>query len=150
STVNVVNVGSKAPTAGGIVDNIKGALTIVGTGRDTLNVDDTGSTAAKTCTLTDTTLTGLDMGPDGITYSGVSSLNIHLGSGGTTFNVQSTRAGSTRQISGGVNDTFNVSSDAATNPDKSLKNDGTLDGIAGPLIIDAGSGNASRLIVSDF
>ena len=61
---NTVNVSSMAPTAGGIVDNIQGALTILGNGLDTLNVDDTGSTIAKTATLTSTTLTGMSMGSE--------------------------------------------------------------------------------------
>ncbi len=90
SNLNVVNAGSKEPMTGGIVDNIQGALTVVGNGADTMNVDDTGSTTAKTGTLTATTLTGLNMGPSGITYSGLSILNISLGSGGTTgstFNI---------------------------------------------------------------
>ena len=51
-----------------------------------MNVDDTGSTTAKTGTLTATTLTGMNMGPSGITYSGLATLNISLGSGGTTGN----------------------------------------------------------------
>jgi len=85
--VNVVNVGSLEPTAGGIVDNIKGALKVVGTGADTMTVDDTGSNTAKAGTLKSTTLTGLDMGFYGITYSGLSNLTISLGTGGTTGNV---------------------------------------------------------------
>ena len=48
---NTFNVGSKEPMTGGIVDNIQGALTIPGNGADTMNVDDTGSTIAKTGAL---------------------------------------------------------------------------------------------------
>ncbi len=97
ANLNVVNVGSKAPFTGGIVNNIQGALTVVGNGADTMNVDDTGSTTAKTGTLTATTLTGLNMGPSGITYSGLSILNLSLGSGGATGNA------------------FNIAVDAGTN-----------------------------------
>ena len=87
---NTINVGSLAPTlAGGIVDNIQGALIIQGSGSDTLNVDDTGSEGNKTGTLTSTTLTGLAMGEAGITYSGLSVLNISLGSGDDTFTINS-------------------------------------------------------------
>jgi len=82
---NTFKVGSLAPATGGFVDNIKGPLVIVGSGADTLNLDDTGSASPKTGTLTESTLTGLGMGPAGITYSGVSALNISLGSGGNTF-----------------------------------------------------------------
>src|SRR5262249_44404538 len=85
------------PATGGILDNIQGALTIIGNGADTMNVDDTGSTTAKTGTLTAMTLTGLNMGPSGITYSGLANLNISLGTGGSTGNsfFISVRAGTT-------------------------------------------------------
>jgi hypothetical protein len=86
SNANTVNVGSTAPATAGIVDNIKGALTVTGNGADTMNVDDTGSTGVKSGTLTESTLTGLKMGPSGITYSGLSTLNISLGAGGSTGN----------------------------------------------------------------
>src|SRR5262249_28380582 len=69
SNVNVVNVGSLVPTTGGIVDNVRGTLTVIGNGADTMNVDDTGTTGPKSGVLTATTLTGLGMGAGGITYS---------------------------------------------------------------------------------
>ena len=86
SNTNAVNVGSLAPATGGIVDDVQGALTVIGNGTDTMNVDDTGSTSAQSATLTPTMLTGLNMGPSGIAYSGLADLNISLGSGGTTGN----------------------------------------------------------------
>ena len=83
---NTFNIGSLAPVLiGGILDNIQGPLTIVGSGADTMNVDDTGSTSAKTGNLTESMLTGLNMA--GITYSGLVNLNIGLGSGGSTGNL---------------------------------------------------------------
>ena len=109
SNVNVVNVGSLEPTTDGIVDNIKGALTVIGNQADTMNVDDTGSTIAKIGTLTATTLTGLNMGPAGITYSGLANLNIDLGSGGNTFLISNTAAGTTTLLNSGTGaDTVNV------------------------------------------
>ncbi len=93
-TNNTFNVGSKEPMTGGIVDYIQGALTVAGNGADTMNVDDTGSTTAKTATLTATSLTGLNMGPSGITYSGLATLTVSLGSGdttGNTFNIDVAR-----------------------------------------------------------
>ncbi|MGA2700304.1 MAG: hypothetical protein ABSH35_04325 [Isosphaeraceae bacterium] len=109
SNVNVVNVGSKEPTTGGIVDNIQGALTVIGNSADTMNVDDTGSTISKTGTLTASTLTGLNMGPSGITYSGLANLNIDLGSGGNTFFINSTAVPTTTFLNSGTGaDTVNV------------------------------------------
>ncbi len=80
------------------MDDIQGPLTIQGGGNDTMNVDDTGSTSAKTGTLTATTLTGLNMGPSGIAYSGLSNLNISLGSGGTTGNTFNIAIGSGQNL----------------------------------------------------
>lgn len=70
------------------VDSIQGSLILKGAGAaDTLNVDDIGSFGPKTGTLTSSTITGLGMGPQGITYSGIGTLNVNLGSGGNTFNI---------------------------------------------------------------
>jgi len=100
---NVVNLGSNSPATAGILDGLAGPLIVVGHGSDTLNLDDTGSATAKTGTLTSSSITGLATA--GITYSGVSSLNIHLGAGGDTLAVQSTSAAATTNITtaGGAN-----------------------------------------------
>src|SRR5262249_26253937 len=112
---DTINIGSRAPTmTGGIVDHIKGGLTIVGGGADTLNVDDTGSTSAKTGTLTFTEINGLGVGPSGITYSGLSALNLNLGSGGDTFTIQSTSTATTNLNSGSGNDVVNVQATTGT------------------------------------
>src|SRR5262249_53397085 len=92
---NIVNVGSTQPVPiqpgntndHDIVDLVQGPLTVVGSTNDTMNVDDIGSTAAKTGTLTYNTLSGLALGPKGISYSGLANLNIALGSSGNTFTV---------------------------------------------------------------
>ncbi len=70
------------------VDSIQGNLVLEGAGgTDTLNVDDIGSFGPKTGALTSSTITGLGMGPQGITYSGIGDLNVNLGSGGNSFNI---------------------------------------------------------------
>jgi len=113
--MNMVNVGSTMPTVGGIVDGIQGALIVVGSGSDIMNVDDTGSTMAKTGNLTSTKLTGLGLGVSGITYSGLATLNISLGSGGNTFTIASTYSTTVTILnSGSGNDTVNLLSDADT------------------------------------
>ncbi len=99
---DTVDIGSNAPAGSGTVSGTQGALIIVGVGTDTVNVDDTGDTAGQTATLTSTTLTGLGMGVSGITYSGVASLNINLGSGNDIFNVQSTIAGTVTTLNTGA------------------------------------------------
>src|SRR6185437_16964363 len=87
---NTFNVSSLAPAIGGVLDGIAGALVLVGTGADTLNVDDSGSKVARTGSLTDTTLTGLGMGTVGITFSGMATFKLGLGSGVNTFRINVT------------------------------------------------------------
>ena len=111
---STINVGSLSPSAGGMVNGLQGTLAVVDgeSSSDTLNVDDTGSTGAKSGTLTATTLTGLGMGAGGITYDSyytLAGLNIALGSGHDTLRIASTSSSTTR-VNGGVfgSDTFNV------------------------------------------
>ena len=136
SGTNTVNVGSLAPTlTGGVVNNIQGTVNVTGSGSDTLNVDDTGSTGAKNGTLTATTLTGLGMGAGGITYSGLATLNISLGSGNDTFNVQSTNSTTVNNLNtGSGTNTVNVGSLAPT------LTGGIVDNIQGTLNL-TGSGS---------
>ncbi len=131
---NAVNVGSITPFNNGLVDNIQSTLTVIGSGSDTLDVDDTGSNAARTGTLTASALTGLNMGAGGIAYSGLSALNVELGSGSDTFNVLSTAAGTTTALdTGGGTNTVNVGGTAPFN-------DGIVSGVQGSLAI-AGHGS---------
>src|SRR5262249_27091708 len=59
---DLINVGSRAPAAGGVADGVDGLLTVNGDGgSDALTVDDSGDTAANAGALTATTLTGLGM-----------------------------------------------------------------------------------------
>ncbi len=138
SKANVVNVGSKAPAAGGVLNNIQGALTVVGNHFDTMNADATGNTLSKTGTLTATTLTGLSMGPSGITYSGLARLNIALGMASDVFNVQSSAAGtSSTIITQATGNTWNVGSKAPS------LTGGVLSGIQGPVFISGGGSNTA-------
>jgi hypothetical protein len=133
---DTVNVGSQEPNAGGTLAGIQGALIVVGgSGSDTANVDDTGDTTVnQTGTLTATALTGLGMGAKGITYSGLAALNIALGSGGNTFNVQATAAPTATTVTAATGtNTFNIGSLAPATA-------GIVGGVQGPLIIN-GSGN---------
>ncbi len=110
--VDFVNIGALAPASGGIVNGILAPVTVSGDGGDILNVDDTGSTGAKTGTLTSNTLTGLGMGSlAGIAYGGQASLNISLGSGANTVNILSTYFATTTTLKDGLgNDTVNIQS----------------------------------------
>ena len=127
------NVGSTQPTAGGVVDNISALLAVNGGAAvNALNVDDSGSIAAKSGTLTSSTLTGLGMA-DGITYTSMATLTIALGKGAENLTIASTDTGATSvqdgpgvdvvtvvatrgntTVSGGAgNDTTNVQSTGA-------------------------------------
>ena len=81
TSVNTVNIGSNEPAASGnTLANITASVTITGDGLDTLNIDDSATSAARSGTLTSTVLSGIATGA--IHYSGLATLNIKLGSGG--------------------------------------------------------------------
>jgi hypothetical protein len=136
---NTITIGSHVPLRGRIVDNIQGFLMLVGSGQDTLNVDDSRSTLGKTGFLTAMALTGLGMGVGGITYSGISTLNIYLGAGNDTFNVESTS----------VNTTTTLDTGAGTNTIRLGSHGpamgGTVYGLLGPVSI-GGSGHDSMTV----
>jgi hypothetical protein len=111
SGTDTILVGSLAPAAGGVLNNIQGGLTINGDGTDNLTFDDTGSSVGKTGTLTSSTLTGLAMGASGATYSGIATLTMNLGSGGDNFTIASTSASTTTNLNtDGGNDSVAVQS----------------------------------------
>jgi hypothetical protein len=109
SATSIINVG----TAGHVIDGLTAPLTITGTGTNPLNVNDTGSTIAKTGTVSSTAITGF--ATDGINYSGLGTLGLSLGSGGNTVQVNSTAASTVTTInSGSGNDTVNVAGTGGT------------------------------------
>src|SRR5262249_6110135 len=97
-----VHVGSQANTHTGSLNSIAGKLVVNGdTGNaDALYLYDQTDSAANTGDLIPTQITGLGMGTLGISYAGLESLNINLGSGGNTFTIEDTHAGSTVLNSG--------------------------------------------------
>ena len=113
---NTWNVGSLAPTiTGGVLSGIQGPVIIEGGGvnaqlADTLNVDDSASTlAGEFGMLTDSTLTGLGMGPGGVTFHGMAALNMTLGDNATRLDAEITNnLPATTVIQGGPSrtDTF--------------------------------------------
>jgi hypothetical protein len=137
--VNSVTVGSIAPSAPGIIDNIQGKLTLTGTGADSLTVDDTASNSNKTGTLTGTTITGLGMGPSGIIYSGFSTLAINLGAGSDTFNIAGTAG-----LPSPVTTTTSINMGAG---DDILN----VTAMGGPATVDGGTGNnTANINVNNF
>jgi hypothetical protein len=87
---NTINVGSKEPAINGNLVPIQGALTVESVGTDTLKVDDTSTQGPKSGTLTPTSLLGLGMGVNGITFSGLTTLNLNMGPAALasdTFNI---------------------------------------------------------------
>jgi Ca2+-binding RTX toxin-like protein len=142
---DLLHIGSLATpdsNTGGVVNTIAGLLTVHGEdGYDILSVDDSGDEDGNFGTMTDSSITGLGMA-EGIIYHTVEQIDITLGSGHDTFNVQSTAAGTSTLIEGrGGNDSFVLSSDP-------LGVEGTLDDIRGDIHIDGGDG-FDTLILSD-
>jgi len=101
---DIVNVGSTS----GTLNDLAGSLTIEGAaGVDKVTVLNSGDTAANMGLLTSSALSGLGMG-DPLTYSGVESLDITLGSGGDTFTVEGVGAEASVRLGGG-DDTVTIS-----------------------------------------
>jgi hypothetical protein len=114
-----LNLGSYAAlltNIDGVIDGFQSQLTVLGgDGVDSMSVDDSGDVEDNIGTLTDSTITGLGM-DKGINYGGVEIIDVFLGGGNDTFNVQSTLEGTTTTIhSNNGNDTFNISSAAPAN-----------------------------------
>ena len=130
---DTISLGSLSLTNGGN-DNIQSAV-IVGDGNTTLNVYVAGSQGGVD-TLTSTALTGKDFQGNGVSYSGLSALNVFLGSGVNTFNVLSTHAGLPTTIyDSAAQDVLNIGSLAPASG-------GILTGIQGALKI-VGDGSDS-------
>jgi hypothetical protein len=147
-TISAAIPGNQTSTLTGIA----GPLTIDGLasgGSHTLNVDDTGVTAAQNGTLTNTQLIGLDLAtPDtSITYKNLQALNLALGNFGNTLLVQSTHsdalATTATQIIGGTgDDIFNVAANPtpSTTPGLSTAPTGNL-GLT--TVVNTTTGNAT-------
>ncbi len=143
---DVINVSSDSPVNSGTLDNLAGLLTINGgAGANTLNVSDSGDADADPAVVvTSTAITGI--APVTVNYfpstGAGGTLNVFTSAGADVINVQSTLAGATTVVNGGgAGDTINVSSNAPANT-------GTLDNIAGTLMLDGGAG-VNVLVVSD-
>jgi hypothetical protein len=93
---SVVNVGNSSNQ----LDSLLGPLTVNGqAGHGVLNLLDQGTTAAKTYTISSSSV-ARSGGPT-IGYASLGSLTLGGGSGGNTFNVESTAAATTTTISAG-------------------------------------------------
>ncbi len=72
------------------LNGVQGALIVKGSGSDSMNDNDSGPASDRSGKLTTTTLTGLGMGPSGITFSGLIKLNLSVGPGASatdTFDI---------------------------------------------------------------
>ncbi len=107
---NQVNVGDGSNP----LDNIKGSLTVNGTGNDTLTITDVAGQSSQTGVLDAGALSGMGMGGN-ISYSGLSTLNVTLDSHGNTFTIANTNAGTTTNVNGGFGvDTFLLQNDTGS------------------------------------
>ncbi len=142
---NAVNVGQPQQNlTGELLSGIHGALSIIGGGTDTINLDDTANTAAATGTVTPDAITGF--APASITYSGdvaLANLNLSLGDGGNTLNVQGTPISAITNINTGAgNDAVTIASTGGTtNLNTGAGNDTVnVQGTAGNTTVNTGTG----------
>ncbi|MBL4827019.1 MAG: hypothetical protein JKY66_04785, partial [Spongiibacteraceae bacterium] len=157
------NLSSDAPTNSGGLSGFLGDVDVLGgDDKDRLNLSDAANTTDINLTVSDTGVTGLNIGL--ISYEDIQQLDVTLGSGNDTitvestsadvettirgslgddtFNIQSTATGSLTTLIGDAGvDTFNISSDAPANV-------GTVNDIAGDVIIEGGD-DTDSLNLSD-
>jgi hypothetical protein len=96
---------------------------------DTLYLFNDGSRQADVGILTDSTVTGLGMGIDGIHYNGVEVVETLLGDKDDTFTVQSTASGVITVVhGGGGSDTLNVTGGGGADAPLILLGDSVQDG----------------------
>jgi hypothetical protein len=166
--IDTVTVGSAGPALAGVVRGIAAALTLVGgtagvDGSDVLIIDSSGAGLATGGALrrrqvgspgTATTLTGLGMAPEGITYDDFEQVDVHLGAAADTFRVELTTSSAATTINGGGGaDRFNVQATSGPTTINGGAGDdvfavgslapasgGTVDAIAGPLLINGDAG----------
>jgi hypothetical protein len=143
---DVVTVGSLAPSLGGTLDSIQGSVTIWDQTQTALTLDDSGDISPRNVTLdfdgTYHAVSGLAPAAilyrPGTTTSGVSRLTVNAGSGGNTFNVQQTAAGTPVTLNAGSgSDIVKVGGTA-----------NSLDGLQGPLTVN-GVDSKTMLNIND-
>ena len=88
-------IGSAAPALGGTLSGIQGAVQVFGQGSNSLVLDDSGDTSARTITLNDGSISGLPTAPiawsdASLSGGGVTALSLYAGSGGNTVNITNT------------------------------------------------------------
>ncbi len=143
--IDTINIGSVAPSNGGLLSGIQGVLTIVGGGSDIMNVDDTGDATAQSGVLTPTTLNGLGMAATGIVFSGFAKLTISLGFGGNTFTIENTNAATATMINDGLSDdTINLIADSSVTTLNGQAGDDTFNILStnGTTTINTGTGTS--------
>jgi hypothetical protein len=145
---DTVNIGSNGPSAG-LLNTITAAVTVAG--NDAVNLNDNADTSNTTAVLTATSVTGFGATAP-INYSGLSQLNINLGTGNDAVTVNGTAAGSTAINGGGGNNAITVN---ATTAPLSIDSAGTVQigtgnvtGITGAVTL-TGTGS-DQLLMDDI
>jgi hypothetical protein len=145
---NTVNIGSNAPLLSGTLANIAGPVNVSSTsGNTTLNVDDSGDSTGQTVAVTNSSISG-SWSPSAINYSNttfgaITAVILGGGSGGNTFNVQSTLASAATSINAGNGLS---STNTVTIGSLAPSLGGTLASIAGPVVVSNTSGSTSLTV----
>jgi Ca2+-binding RTX toxin-like protein len=137
---DTINVGNSVQK----VSSINAVLTVNGgLGTDTLNVVNTVDSTASKGNLTSTQLTGLGMA-SGISYSGIETLAIGLGSGADTFTIASTMVGTTTKLNsnGGADNVTVLTTSSVTTVNTGDGNDiVNIQAISAALTVNTSTGN---------
>jgi Ca2+-binding RTX toxin-like protein/Ca2+-binding EF-hand superfamily protein len=141
---DIITVGDTDPSNAVVgLNGFSAYLTVNGEGdSDTLNVDDSEDLGGNNGTLTSTMVTGLGMTGQ-ITYATLETVNVNLGLGGDTFNVQSTSVLTT--VNTGTGSSANTVKVGSLAPFTG----GNVNSIAAKLVVNGESSGNDTLNVDD-
>jgi hypothetical protein len=129
-----------------LLDGITAAVTVAGgNGSDTLTLSATSPLVVGGFSgeITNTTVTGFGMTNGGVSYGGIATLNLNLGSTNDTVNVRSTASGCATNVdAGGGNNLVRLGSAGTGN----TAGNGNVAGIKGALSVTAGTGTESLIL----
>ena len=147
SGANTINVGTLAPATGGTLAGIQGGVSVAAGGTDTLNIDDSANAGNTAVSLAPTRVLGADLSSTGISYSGLTNLNVALGTGNLVVTVLGTPSNvATTLTTGNGNETINVlatGSGATTIQAGAGNNTLNVQSTGGPTTLSAGTGNST-------
>jgi len=133
---DTIVLGSRSPGPGSMLNRIRGAVEVVGSGIDDVVVDDSGDRNTRAGTLTASSLLGLGMGPSGLAYSGISRFDVSLGAVNDFLHIMETHQRTAYTVAANAGD------------DTITLGTGDIDTLMGNVVVSGGE-DLDRITVND-